>query len=613
MAVTLSDITEARDHALHIHRKWKQEIIVADLVANDQWHIMWPDKTVEESEPLVENIYSQALEDKTNAAGAMLPAMFTTPRRGTRKDRAEMNAQKRKRAMLSYWDRSAVRKNLKRFYRDWYHAGAAYGIPWTNWDADPANRFPFFMLINPRTAYPLGHDSAGRLTTGMVMRQRRLTDLKADWGATHPALLAMLARREQSGAEVKFLEEIWWFDQSQWAVAVADSVLPAYWQGSTFAPHVGSGTVETEWLTSPAAHGLQLCPMKEAARVSVDDVPRGALMDVIPNLRTAQNFMASLLNDLQMNIHAPVVLEGIQNTEEYGLGAVLIGDGQGNASIKRDRPPVNFEAQQTIQNILDRTRNQAMEPAQRSGDAGASIVSAKGTNALMGSFNAELAASQFDIETLIAELTSATANFDEVWCPGQKTILGIDDASRQFVETYDPATTFGGDYQVRVTYGDRTGLDDQNHLIRLATMRNLEAISLRTFMEKANITEDPLHEETDMAIEALTGMFLTQLLPQQVQAGDLTALQKFIDKIDTDKMSVRAAVMETIRESTSIAPGDGSEPGPNGQRADILRMVRSLDRGGIPGNAEGQPPSQVGLAPAVRRGLAQIGPGGTAT
>ena len=61
---------------------------------------------------------------------------------------------------------------------------------------------------------------------------------------------------------------------------------------------------------------------------------------------------------------------------------------------------------------------------------------------------------------------------------------------------------------------------------------------------------------------------------------------KFIDKIDSDKMTVRAAVFETIRE-TEIAAADaaqgGGGPGTPGGRADIIKMVRSLGAGGIPG------------------------------
>ncbi|KKL76725.1 hypothetical protein LCGC14_2042000, partial [marine sediment metagenome] len=76
------------------------------------------------------------------------------------------------------------------------------------------------------------------------------------------------------------------------------------------------------------------------------------------------------------------------------------------------------------------------------------------------------------------------------------------------------------------TRRDRTGLDDQQHLIRISTIRSLNGMSLRTFMQKAGVSIDTLAEETDMAIEKLTDLFLDVLLPQQIQAGDRTALVK---------------------------------------------------------------------------------------
>lgn len=616
MQISTEQLRRTRDLALTVHSRWKQEIALCDLVANDKWQVMWPDKTVEESEPLVENIYAQALEDKTLSAGAMLPGYFVNARKGTRKDEAERNAQLRKRVHLSYAERSRLRRNLKRFYRDWLHAGAAYALPWTNWDRNlAANRFPFYMLLNPRQVFPIAYNSVGDLTAAVVMRQRPVGSLESDWGENHPAIRhASEAHKTARAVKAGWFEEVWYMDEDHWAVGLIDSQLPPEWQGSPITPAgTSTGGATVEWLKPPEEHGLQGCPIKEARRVTVDDSPRGALIDTVPSLKTAQNIMASVIADLHMTVHAPVVLDNIENADEYGMGAVLIGNGDGTANIIRDRPPVNFEAMQLIQQTLDRARHQAFEPEQRSGQAGASIVSAKGTNALMGTFNAELAAAQFDIETLIAEASSATANLDEVWCPGKKQIDGLD-SGKMFDESYDPVTAFGGDYRLRVTYGDRTGLDEQNHLIRLATMKNLNAMSLRTFMEKAGISDDPLAEETDMAIERLTGLFFDFVLPQSIQAGDLGQIRAFVEKIDTDKVTVRQAVLDTIRETeTPPAAGPGGAGGPDTTTPDVMRMVRSLDKGGIPGNAEGQPPSQVGLAPAVRRSLAQIGPGGTAT
>ena len=340
-------------------------------------------------------------------------------------------------------------------------------------------------------------------------------------------------------------------------------------------------------------------------------------VDTIPQLKVANNFMARLLDDLNMNIYAPVVLDNIENPEEYGSGGILIGTGTGTARIERDRPPVNFEARQTVQDIIAAARKQAFEPEQRAGEAGASIISGKGTMALMGSFNNELAWAQVDMEEMLQRSTAMTACMDENWCAGRKEILGWETNGNTFSETYDPKTTFKGDYRFSVTYGERTGLDEQSHMTRLGLVRQLGGISLRTFMEKAGISDDPLHEEREITIEKLTAMFLDVWLPQQIESGNLNVIRDFVDMIDDDDMTVRAAVLESIRKMQQPSPDTaGTGQGSGGGPGDIMKMMASLGAGGIPGRAEGMPlPGndlrQV-LPPTARRQIAATEPGGTA-
>jgi hypothetical protein len=627
--ITETDIRQLRGDAIQAHSRWKGELILADAIEGGEWEILWPDASVEHSKPLIENLYAEALEDKTLTASTVLPQLLTQPTRGTRKDRGESNAAKRQRVGLSYLERSDFRRNLRKIYRDYYHAGLAAGNPWATGflgvELPPDQRFAYFQLQDPRAVFPLGWDNRGRLTAGLVMRRKRVADLKADWGEKHPALIDAQVRAAMRNSPLTWLEEIWYFDGTQWGVTIGDASIPYNYQGQPFGPKQGEGATIISWLAGPERHELGQCPLKAIARTTVNDQPRGALFDIIPQLRVAQNFMARLLDDLEMSIYAPTVADNIQNIEEYGPGAILIGDGQGKASLEQSRPPVNFEAQQTVKEIMEQTRRQAFEPAQRSGEAGASIVSAKGTTALMGSFNAELASAQFDSEILIADLLSATAALDEKRCFGRKEIWLIDKHSNLVDEAYDPAELFKGDWRFRVTYGDRTGLDEQQHLIRASTLRNLGAMSLRKFMEKMGI-EDPLAEETDIAIEKLITIYTDVILPQEIQAGNKDALVDFIDKIDTDKMTVREAVFETIRAMKLDPAAEGASPGGLGAggRADILRMVQSLGSGGIPGNAEGQPGTGGGsplatgglrqaLGSQNARAIAEVAPGGTAT
>lgn len=625
MLRSIEELREMRDEFVQVHRKWKARSRAADLIAGDQWHVIWDDLTATESEPLVENTLLQALTDKSASASSVMPKLVVAPSRGTRSDRAEKNAEQKRRVYRSYWDRSILRKTIKNWYIDWFLHGAAYSVPWVDWidpegnATKPEERFPFFFRLDPRHAFPLSHDHQDRLTSVLVMKMRRVQDIEQDWGHDHPSLAELRFFREQSGMNpAKELEEIWYFDTDSWGVAFGDphTVARMGWYHYVSPTQANHAQRILSWAMEPEPHNLRFCPVSEAKRSTHDDEYRGALDSVIPRLKVAQNFMARLLEDVADNVFAPVVLDGIENPEDYGPGAVLIGTGDGRAKIERDRPQVNFEARQVVFDQLSMARRDAKYPVQRSGDPDASIVSAKGVHALAGSFNTELADAQTDMELFLAQTNSATANMDETHCAGRKSIEGFENGSA-FVETYNPTTLFRGDYRNRVTYGSATGFDAQNHLIQIATMRNMKGMSRRTFMLESGLVDEPLQEERDMLIEDIVKMF-EGFMFSQIQAGNAEQLLRVVENVDDDSITAREAVLKAIREMVGIVPESGElgEALGAGGVGEVIEAQRSLASGGIPGNAQGQP--RVGgalrrmLPPGVSRALSEVSPGGTA-
>ncbi len=627
MAITLNDIRDAREWGVHTHRLWKSQIRINDATAAGDWQIIWDDDTLDSSDPLVENVYLGALEDKIAIASATTPSIFVPPPPNTSEDRGEVIAQKRKRVYSTYWDRSDMIRLRRKLFMDWFHTGAAYMTPWTNWfDATgspiPSNlRAPYLVNLDPRQAFPLAHDNRGNLIKVVFIRQRRVASLKNEYGANHSAFTGLQAHRRIRGlSDAEFLEEVWYFDSDYWAVAVADSLLPKEWQGRQILPDSvvdeASGS-NIEWLSPPVFHHLGRCPVVENKRQTHDDSYRGAIEDVIPQLKVAQNFMARLLEDLESNIAAPVVLDNIENAEEYGPGAILKGTGDGRAAILRDRPPVNFEAQQTVANIMDEAHRQAKWPVQRSGQPDASIISGKGVQALAGAFNSELAWAQQDMERTLKEANSITAAFDTIHCAGEKKVFGIE-GQQSFSVKYDPVKLFDGDYRNEVSYGDSTGLDESTRLTKLAILKNMNSMSTRTFLDKTGAVDDPLEEEREIAIESLTQIYLNLILPQRIEQGDLASLKEFVELIDTGKETVRSAVLKTIANLTEGAAGPLAGEAQAGE-PDAIQMMRSLASGGIPGNAAGLPaPPTVGpelqraLPGSTRRLVSESAPGGTA-
>ena len=443
---------------------------------------------------------------------------------------------------------------------------------------------------------------------------RNYADLVAEYGWNHPALNAIMAHRIRLNRDpVTQVEETWYVDEHQIAVLVTDRAVPTQAVPyRTIAPVNLWGARDTlsEWLIPPKPHGMNWCPLVEGKRDTFDDDYRSPLDSMIPRLRVMQNIMARYLEAVADNVFAPILMENIMNTEDYGPNAELIGDGTGNARAEFVQKPVNFEARQVVLDQSEMARRQGKHPANRAGEASASIVSATGERQLLGSFNAELAQAQIDIAGMLRMVTQRTAHLDEIFCPGKKTIEGFE-SGKAFEETYDPTTLWSGDYRMQVSYGPANGLDAQNLLVRLSTGRNLGALSKRSFMTQSGLVEDPLQEEREMTLEMVTDATLA-LMVQQAQAGNPTILQNLAAKIDDDKKTIREAIMETVKEAQTVPADGGGMPGGQGG-PDAFTQQRSLEAGGIPGNAEALRSAGSNLVrampPNIRGGMREIGAG----
>jgi hypothetical protein len=621
--ITERELAERRDWAITYHQRWKAQIRLADGFDRGNWSMRWSDDSSEQTPPYVENIYSQSWQDKMATAGALVPELHVPHRQGTKLQQAESQAARRRRVYLSYLDRGRIRRNLRPVYGDWFHTGASFLMPWCGWqdqfgvNTPPAERLPYVLRTDPRQVYPIEWDDRDTLTHTLVIRRRRLLDLERQWGREHPTIARFRAKLGP-GRDQHYLDEVYYFDTYCWAVGLLASMVPPNMQGNEFVPAdaLQGGDRISEFLLGPEPHYLPACPMVAAKRNTTDGRLEGALLDVIPTLATAHNFMGKLLDDADLNIYAPVVLDNIKNPLEYGPGAVLVGTGSGPARIEHARAPVNFEATQVVNQLIDQARNQAFQPRQRAGDPGASIVSAKGIVASLGSFNSELAWAQGDVEVALEEVLSKTAAFDETHCYGRKTIRGMEGGAH-WTESYDPTVLFANDYRLFVSYGDASGLDAQNHLVRLGTGSQLGWMSRRTAAQKSGLVDDALQEQRDIDLEKLADVMIQQVIPAAAQQGDWEPAQRFAELIDNDKNTSVAAVLKMISELTGRAQPAGmpGAEGPPGQSpADVIRMVRSLSSGGIPGQAEGLPSPEQGMLPSgARRMLAQSAPGGTAT
>lgn len=614
-----ADLLDAHHWALQAHRGWKARSRVNDLIASGRWHVVWNDLTGEDFDPLVENIYLEALEDKAYAAASLVPQVFVSPSTGTRQDRGEKQAQAKRKVFLSYMQASDYDRLRVKWLLDYLEHGAAYGFPWADWDEEP--RQPFFLRHDPRHAYPLSHTSKGELSGIFFAKRRRLVDVTSEWGADHPGVVDLRRFRgnERLGDDAP-VEEMWYFDGSKQGVALyqASSAELNSTKYRYLAPDRNlDPQSQAFWLSPLEDHGLSRCPVVEDKRPTHDGEYRGALDAMIPQLRVAQNLMARVMDDVEFQVASPVVMDGIDNPEDWGPHAVLEGDDSGKTpKVEFVRQPINFEANQHIQAQLEAARRVGKFPQQRTGEAGASIVSAKGTQALMGTYNSEMAQAQRDAAAMLQSLLSVTAEFDAQWCDSRKKVLGFDEGE-SFDISYKPSTMFkGDDYRVVVTFGGGLGLEQSQFMVQLATARQLGGMARRTFMQKSGLVDNAIHEEGEIFLEQLVEAFQAFTL-QQSEQGNIQPMLKAFDKVDGEKMTAREAVIAAARESFAVPAGGSGQPGPAPGGMDAMLQQRSLESGGIPGGAEGQAAGAPGISPELRsampasvgRALASIQPG----
>lgn len=620
MTLTLTDLSQLRAEAVKQHQGWKRRSFTLDAITADEWQTVWDDLTVEIGKPLVENTALQALEDSVASAAGIRPRLIVSPTRGTRSDRAEKNAELRRRVYQSYWDRSGMDRLRYRLFMDWFGHSAAYLYPQADLYATDgtlrpsAERFPYQVRVNPRHVYPLAHNSQDRLTAAIKTCLRNVKEIEDEYGENHPGLAALKARWVLSHLpldRLRHIEETWYFDEDVWAVAITARNSPMMLDSWRYVSPINdlAATRFDEWLVPPTPHGLGWCPLAEAKRVANDGEYRAPIDSSLPPLRTAQTFMARILDQLADATYGPVLMENILNPEDYGPNAELIGNGQGNARVEYPRPPVNFEAHQIVSQSLQASRRNAKHPEQRAGEAGVSIGSARHTESLMGAFNEQLRQAHTDIAGLLQWANVLCASYDETHCAGRKQIEG-QDPSGGFVETYDPAVLFKGDYRNAVTYGAATGLDQQNLLTRMALARNMKGISLRTFMRETGLVDDPLQEERDILIEDMTAALLGVSVGQASQAGNTTPMQILIEKLDGDEMTVRQAITQLVKEMQTVPEGGAGGqaagvPGP--MEADPMRMMASLGAGGS-GVEDGLSDTGRRLRQVLPRGMAQRTP-----
>ncbi len=213
----LGELREIRRVALDLNRNSKGRMTRSDRILRGEWHKVWPDLSVTQSEPAVENVYLEAAEDKAATAASILPIFDVPPRRGTRADRGERQGELASRVFTTLAQNSRLDAHHVGFYLDWWVYGLMCGMAWKDWD-DPLG-MPYLERLAPRHVFPVSFNPRGELSEGLIIRKQRFVDIMREFGAGNAALQQMA--QSAHGRIEPMYEVVWWANESEWSIALA--------------------------------------------------------------------------------------------------------------------------------------------------------------------------------------------------------------------------------------------------------------------------------------------------------------------------------------------------------------------------------------------------------
>lgn len=363
-------------------------------------------------------------------------------------------------------------------------------------------------------------------------------------------------------------------------------------------------------------HRMSRTPVWIAQRPGDDaDSPRGQFDDVIW-VQVARSMMSAMaLEAASIAVQAPIVVPDSMDQLSVGPHAVISGPAADMASVKKlplEMPNSIFAEGQVLDQEL---RVGARYPEARSGTPGTSVITGKGVEALLGTFDSQIKGAQMVFRRAFEQVTSMCFEMDVAWWPQEsKRVTGtISGTSYEF--HYTPADDIGDRWDCTVTYGFAAGLQPEQSSILMLQLQGAGLIAKSTVAENLTWAVDSVQEEKKINIESSRealkqGVFALVQSSGQIAANGsdpMPIIQLAVDMIQglqngqTVETSVQAAFqrmqqaqqaqqqaqMEQMQQAAAAqgaggGGGDLSGMGPDGRPTGVAAGQAGLPPGGRP-------------------------------
>lgn len=515
-----------------------------------------------------------------------------------RTDADKRRAEKKNRIGSWYW-RSSNLENQMMWGANWYYS---YGFLPAYIDPDFDRKTPIIILEDPMGVY-YERDRFGCVTSYVKETWRTIDELCA----LYPEFEGRLRKpngvdgSKQSGSQ--YVQVVRWEGKNDTTLFIPER----------------AGLILDNY-----HHGLGRVKVRVAQRPGISSHHTRGQFDDVVTVQLARAIMAGFgLEAAEQAVNAPIALPPDVNELATGPGAVIQTDQPGNVRrVQLDLPPAAFQESQLLQ---DELKIGSRYPDARLGQMNASVITGKGVQAMMGTFDSQLKSSQTLLGHMLKDITHDAFEADEKWFPNTpKKINGLT-SGRTYEMTYVPKKDIAGNYMCDVTYGFAAGMQPSQMIVTLLQLRGDADISRSTLRNNLPIEIDDEHEQRLLDVESTRdalkqGVFglMSSIGPMIEQGMDPTPIvQAVTEMVDgrQDGQTLEAAVsaalaamqqakqqaaQQAAAAQAAQAPPGGAPAGPGGP-------------GGPPGAGGGPddmapqaPPGQAGMPPGGMPAIQQL-------
>lgn len=364
-------------------------------------------------------------------------------------------------------------------------------------------------------------------------------------------------------------------------------------------------------------HKLTRHPVVIAERPGFNrKTPRGQFDDVV-YVQVARAVMGLLqLKIASRAANAPMVVPDDVDEVPTGPDAIISSANAKDIHIPDLTVPQSVFAENAT--LDQELRTGSRYPDARTGAMNASVITGKGVEALLGTFDSQIKGDQDAFKAALEQITSLCFEMDETWWPNETKVVRGNTTAGSFEFKYTPKVEIDNRWDCTVTYGFATGLKPSQAIVSILQLAGAGFIAKKTAMTNLGgiFSIDPEQEEmeinTEAAREALKqGLFALVQSAGQIaaQGGDaLPIIQLGVDTIKGVQNSkpIEAAIEEAFKTMQQAQQAKAEEAAAQAQE----------QAQGAPAGPGGPPAPGGGgdaLPPDVAPGQAGMPPGGMAT